>query len=311
MALAAVYALNNHAFFVDSSVYVQRLLAEMVEQAPQINPDAVIVVVDDALLYHSHWRLDGHDDALSGAVGHIFGRPVQAFFCGSSANNLDDPRGIFYCEFRPHEISRIFSGRESVVTYDRVIVFTTKPGGEVELMEQIPAEWMTEAGAEAYHPDALIDRQTLPAARTTAIFTCWPLDKCFPLNQSQEYIRINFDRLIRGTGWQEPSPDRHTMWMNATRIKIIVNPVMNKPLVIRFHISQYFGQDIIDSLKLEVNGQPIVLEEMDNGSHIYRGIIPPSRLTEETQLTFLVNQLEGASLGLEFDWLEIQPAPES
>ncbi len=305
ITLAAIYALNQHAFYVDSSIYIQRLLAGIIVQAPQIDPDATILVIDEADLYQIAWRTTGFDIVLSGALSYLYGSNVKANFCNLYPS--PDTRIDISCNLAGTHVDRVYFGMPTTIPYNEMIAFRTKAGGEIELLDEIPLELMREPGAQDYNPYLLMNQDAPLPERAATFFTCWPLESCFPVNSPpQAHIRIEFDRVIRGMGWEAADPDRHRLWtMRGTRSTILINPVTDRPLEIQFRITRPIDLDVTDSLKFEVNGHFVELEEIDAANQILRAVIPATFLQPVTELAFHVSQTEGAlSYGLEFDWLE-------
>jgi len=300
LALASVSALGQHAFYADTSVTIQRLFAQIVAQAPRVDPKATIILLDVAGNYRSQWATAAFDRVLSSALSYLYGYPVKAAYC--TVNQLS-MWGEVSCDMGSLGIHRVFRGRHFVFPYRQMIVFRAKENGEVDLIDQLP-------GAQGYNPSRLIDHDAPAPDMVHVFFTCWPLDSCFPLNTPpQAEIRLDFDRMIRGFGWESGDPDRHQMWMaQSRRSTIIVNPVTDRPLEIQFRISNAVGQDVINSLIFEVNRHVVKLEKIDPVNQIFQAIIPPAFLQAETELAFNVNRVAGLyDLSLEFDWLQIRP----
>lgn len=309
--LAMLHSLEQHSIIADSSIYLQRMLGSIVQQAPQIDPDAVVVLIDDeAAIAQSDWRLSGYDNALQGALGYIYNNPVQAIFC-TEADILGDPSGRRVCRWQADGVYRLFGGVESLYPYDRLIVFQTQAGGMAEMLAALPPKVTDAPGVVNYHPERLINLSAALPARVSSLFTCWPVETCFPLNSPpQASIRLDFDRIVRGIGWQGGSLDWRQLWMEANRSTIIVNPITDRPLEIQFGVSRSMGEDILDSLALEVNDQPVDIQRIGTDGMVFRGIIPQSALRDETELAFSVARVVSEyHLSVEFDWLEIRPMP--
>lgn len=300
LALASLSGLHQHAFYADTSIYIQRLFAGIVAQATQIDSDATIVIMDVTSLYESQWMTSGFDSVLAPALSYVYGDLVKAAYCNVSHVSR---WGEISCDMRSAGIYRVFLNRASMIPYSQMIVFQTKVGGGVELVEQIP-------GAQGYNPHRLIRQGNPLPDRVWSFFTCWPLDSCFPPNSPpQAEIRLDFDRVVRGVGWESGDPGRQQLWtMRARRSTIIINPVTDRTLEMRFRLSHSVGRDVIDSLRFEVNGHFVSIEEIDPADQIFRAILPSKFLQDETELAFNLSRTVGMfNLGLEFDWLEIKP----
>jgi len=309
VSLAVLHALDQHSILVDSSAYLQRLLGSIVRQAPAINSDAVVVLLDDeANIADSDWRLSGYDDALRGALTYLYDYPVEAIFC-TNADILGDPAGKRLCRWEQDGIDRLFRGVESHYAYRQLVIFETRAGGYADMLTALPESLTNSTVTVNYEPERLINRSAPLPARVSTLFTCWPLETCLPLNTSpQAHIWLGFDRMMRGVGWQAATPELRQLWMTGKRATIIINPTLDKPLEIQFGLSRSLADDILQSLTLNVNNMPVEIERINPESLTFRGIISRDMLQPETELAFNVSRTEGDyQLSLQFDWLEIKP----
>ena len=93
---------------------------------------------------------------------------------------------------------------------------------------------------------------------------------------------------------------------------------------VTFRVTMGIAPDVLASLHLDVNGQPIVLAgaQDPDGAWIFRGSLPGAivaRDDRKTTLQFSVNRVvtpkslgineDTRTLAIQFDWLRIEPQP--
>jgi len=144
-------------------------------------------------------------------------------------------------------------------------------------------------------------------------------------NRRLNEIDLNFDTPAPGDGWsyQETTPTSESFtWMTATTANLYLPLAINHSASLEFRVLMDMAPDILRSLTLRVNDQPVDLtaQTEENGAVIFRARLPRSALaanTRATILTFQINRtlipkliLPGSddmrALGLAFDWLRIR-----
>ena len=140
-------------------------------------------------------------------------------------------------------------------------------------------------------------------------------------------IDFDFSQGMSGTGWypRERLPDGTTIrWMGIEPMATIdFSLAKDRNLKIQFCVGLQMAHDILESIRLDVNENPISLKilRQENGRTVFEGIIPKSNLQNEknfTRLIFQVNRtisprsVDPASkderlLGLAFLWISISP----
>ncbi len=130
-------------------------------------------------------------------------------------------------------------------------------------------------------------------------------------------IRIEFDEPVLGSGWSVP--ENSTMWSTSqtATMEVILYPFQNYQ--VNFRVLEALKPEILDSLKLSVNGVSISLrsEKDAQGVTIFSGTIPLTAISRwPTQLTFTVDKLvtpkslgingDERPLGVMFDWLQLE-----
>jgi hypothetical protein len=139
-------------------------------------------------------------------------------------------------------------------------------------------------------------------------------------------LRLTFDQAIDGAGWhhREYEPHHGTFrWTGPSPVATLVLPLARqKALKIRFHVVLWIGDDVLASLRLMIDGQPVDLEKtVEANSIIFEGDIPASAPAGEarfSQLDFVMDRtispqsLDPSSqdtreLGIAMNWIEIRP----
>jgi hypothetical protein len=149
-----------------------------------------------------------------------------------------------------------------------------------------------------------------------------------PAEERTATLRFGFDYVLPGLEWHgvETNPVHGTFqWSGpGTRSSLHLPLANDRDLEITLRVLQALAPDILESLRLEVNGEPVALERRADGSGatLFEGRIPAAVLAKtpgRPRLTFLVNRtiapvdVDAASgdrrrLGLAFNWIDVRPA---
>lgn len=113
-------------------------------------------------------------------------------------------------------------------------------------------------------------------------------------------------------------------WTRAPQFSITVPLPADADASIRFRIVASAAPDVLDSLALAVNGDPVALTRQpeDSGALLFSGLIPQASLAKNpgsTRLAFSTTRVvsplalgageDSRPLGVAFNWLQIEPAP--
>lgn len=149
-----------------------------------------------------------------------------------------------------------------------------------------------------------------------------------PPDQSSQ---IKFDQPLVGSGWHPLTTlAEHgaACWTGPeTRSTLTIPLALDGELLIRFRILMALAPDILDSLKLSVNEQPVELRYQTDptSAKIFEGRLPAAlfklgssvaRLAFEVNRTLAPNQVDPQNpderqLGVLFNWIEISPVVEA
>ncbi len=288
ITLTIFHTLNQHEIFADYSEDVGLLYATIIEQAPHFDTDATLFVIDEHYRYQDEWHLASHSTAFQGGLHYLYGyyqNPRKICV-------INDPRHGKICEFREQGIyyldDRLIEG---VIPYDDAIIFRTTWNGSVELLNEVPPEYVDGRHIEGYDPHALIDDGAIPERTLTALSVCWPSSKCEHLTQNkpQDSLILEFDQMINGFGWEFPNFDPTQLWMTNKIATIRAWLTAEQDLPIQFKITTTVDPDILESLKLTINGDPVDLSyETRADGYYFTGIIPQSALLRDPNSTTLV-----------------------
>ncbi len=160
IGLTTLHALNQHANYADIALSQQRLLHDVVEQAPHIADGATLVVVDETGRYVDNWSL-GASYLVRYALGYVYGDPnLSAILC-----SFDPASGAFValpeqrelCTFTPEGISLTLAGDESgFYPYDRMVV-VRYTGDGAELLASLPPNYLRTVAQRVYNPFEYVD----------------------------------------------------------------------------------------------------------------------------------------------------------
>ncbi len=161
--------------------------------------------------------------------------------------------------------------------------------------------------------------QTIPAAQVGRI-----ISHRVRITRMQS-VTVDFDSPPPGKGWsyQETTATGETFTWNTAAITTLYFPLATDGNAnLEFRVVMTMAPDILQSLTLQVNGQPIELNSTNEpqGGTIFRGTIPQSVLAANERTTvfsFHINHSlipqfilpdsdDPRTLGLAFDWLRIE-----
>ena len=160
--------------FGDLTARQQQLVTAMIQQAPAVKSHSLILLTGAPDTQEQYAIVRNRYDILQGMLQFIYKQyDIKAQIC--------IPDGVAWgeyktsCELTRDEVVINFTqdGKTYSVhwPYEQVIAFDYQPTVGPVLLDQIPSAWMTEAGAEKYNPNALIDHTaTLPYR----LHTVWP-----------------------------------------------------------------------------------------------------------------------------------------
>jgi hypothetical protein len=149
-----------------------------------------------------------------------------------------------------------------------------------------------------------------------------------PPETRTDRLRFQLDQAQAGLEWQGVEHDpRHGafQWSGPATSSSVHLPLVNdRDLEITVRVLHWLQRDILDSLRLEVNGEPVALTRRtdESGAILFEGRLPAAALALSSgapRLTFRVSrtvspvELDPASgdrrrLGLAFNWIEVRPA---
>ncbi|HEX9945445.1 MAG TPA: glycosyltransferase [Thermoanaerobaculia bacterium] len=151
-----------------------------------------------------------------------------------------------------------------------------------------------------------------------------------PPEARTDRLRFDFDQVLPGLEWHgvERDPRHGTLqWSGpGTRSSLHLPLANDRDLEIELQVVHALAPDVLDSLRLAVNGEPVALERRagESGANRFRGLIPaaalarsagPPRLTFEVGRTIAPVEIDPASgdrrrLGLAFNWIEVRPVKD-
>ncbi|MCC7452120.1 MAG: hypothetical protein IT324_32245 [Anaerolineae bacterium] len=142
-----------------------------------------------------------------------------------------------------------------------------------------------------------------------------PMEERVPVDT----VQLTFDQPIPGLGWSDAEDGQR--WMDDTTSTINLRLRSAYRYHIAFRVVAALTPDILDSLSLTVNDQPIALTRRadESGATVLSGDIPHEVVAanpDNTLLTFHINRVaspqslgineDTRALGVRFDWLHIQ-----
>ena len=130
-------------------------------------------------------------------------------------------------------------------------------------------------------------------------------------------VRFEFDQPASGSGWWPV--ESSSMWMREPNADLNFNLASDQDYSVKFRVLMALHPDILDSLRLTVDGIPVDLHRATDpqGGTIFSGVIPHAIVSSgNTQFMFTVNRVvtpksagindDERTLGVMFDWLQIE-----
>ena len=151
-----------------------------------------------------------------------------------------------------------------------------------------------------------------------------------PPEARTDRLRFDFGQVLPGFEWHgvERDPNHGTFqWSGPGARSSLHLPLANdRDLDVTVKVLHAVTPDVLESLRLEVNGQPVPLAPRpDESGTLFDGRIPRDALARSpgpVRLTFLVSRtveprsfdpdnVDPRRLGLAFNWIEVRPASDS
>ncbi|MHB8624895.1 MAG: glycosyltransferase family protein [Aggregatilineales bacterium] len=331
--LAAANGLGRAVGLRYDSSQEQLALAQIAQQMPSVPDGTAIIIFDRTLALSRHLWFFGMSSSsgyMESAIQYLYqGRNLRLMACWPGV----PPRweGDEACTIEANGVKRSYPGRlTTTFSYNKLVAFDYQPEKGFTLLTTWPAEYRTADNAAtitSYNPQKLFS-SSLPPARVFTLLNSWPYVPFVPhpLIASQS-VRINWQEINLYPIELFQDPLITDGWTGAfTRAKTASANIWLAPdssYQVKIHATWALTQDILNSLTLSVNGQPISLTRTTdpNGGSLFTGTIPQAIVALDptnTLLEFHTDKvISGKSLGVtddsrlfgvETDWLQIDPS---
>lgn len=326
MSVATADTLAQHDRYADYSYTQQAILGEIATQAPEVADQTCLVLVDAWGITASTWLFEAgldFDDALRYLYDDA---DLRGGICYPNATGS----GVPHCTFDSELVT--VSLRENPLMkcrYENVVAFTLE--GTRDDVTVRPLYWLdglaTSSEAKgAYKPLALIDADAEPPARVQTLLDQWwtqegaALDD-MPVESADAWLLAFDGELPAGvamTGWDPPETAANGatyQWMTRSTAMLELPAASGRAYTLRFRIVGAVDENILDTLQVMANGEPVALERDGVAKNaVLTGTIPAAAIPADggLALAFRVDpayQEAGAStpqrtVMLAFDWLE-------
>lgn len=318
IGLAFLSAFQQQQYYVNFSLEQQSILQQTVEQAPQVKPDTIILMIDRTGILDQGYVFS-YGVYLSSMMHYLYeDESIKSNYC--AADNGVTVLGVS-CKFEQNTVEMTSTSKDAAgllpkIATDKLLIFSTKIGGGVQLMSA--EEAAKQFNITGYDPQARITGQVLPH-RAATMFSCYPAMSCYKLPGAPS---TTFDLPAQGeigVGWRTPEDDGGGgtfRWAVRSISAIDVNLIDSSDLSLDFKVLHWVDGAVIDSLKLTVNDQNILFtfSPTDDGGRLYHATIPRSVLVGQpsrTNIIFTVDRLSpnqvDVPLGFAINWLRIRP----
>ncbi|MCA0457744.1 MAG: hypothetical protein LCI00_27510 [Chloroflexi bacterium] len=325
IGLALLNAMQQQQMYVNYSLQQQNILQQVIAQAPQITPDTVMVIDDNAGLMNNE-NVFYYGTYWSTLIRYLYKNPtMRVFYCPPEGGTIV-PAGA--CQFEPSFlIASIITPdgtgaaprTDITIPYDKLLIFRTEADGRTALLttEAVQARWQI----SGYNPDALIT-QGDPPYRATTLFSCEPALSCYRPAPPVSALDLDLRQEI-GTHWrsfeQAAHDDNVFRWSTHPQATINLNLNTDRDLRLEFHVLAWVVDDMtMDGLTLSVNGDelPLTVTRDEGGGRLYSTVIPQATLAKQGESSVIrltldhVAEIPGAvdvRLGFALDGLRIRP----
>jgi hypothetical protein len=322
VGLGALENLGFHRQFVELDTAQQRLLGQLVEQAPQINGPTVVAIIDETSQFGDRWFLAGMPPEWP--LRYLYSNPqIFGVMCpaGDGYNYRYGP--VTRCRFEADglvvETYRPKAGApaEKSYPYEGLLVFRYDSDARLHLLDRPPG--MEQGGATAYDPRRLVSGPE-PARRAAGLLACLPIETCMPPLRPppREAVTIGFDELAPGAGWSPPLPIVGTgtyRWSTSSRATVRVGLLSGRDYRLSFRVVHAPERPILDGLQVSVNEHAVPLTRRNDptGGYLFEGTVDRGALAgsdDDVDVAFTVPALiargEYIPVGVLVDWLRIE-----
>jgi hypothetical protein len=298
----------------------QRILSALAQQVPVWTPNLPLLVLDPERQFTVEKMFAGSTGHFGDAVRYLYRQDaIPVYLCYPDGRAL----GTYFegCVFDTRGVTTLVQGRPATwLPLDRLLVFEYTPTGDLRLLRQVPESYLT-TGGETYRPERWLNPGP-PPARVHTLFASWPVGDEMRDRKVRASFSTDFDRQIDGNGWSPPEGSR--TWMTSPSASIRTRLRAGNDYEVTFRVTMGIAPDVLASLHLDVNGQPVVLAgaQDPDGAWIFRGSLPGAivaRDDRKTTLQFSVNRVvtpkslgineDTRTLAIQFDWLRVEPQP--
>lgn len=327
LLVSGVSAFNQHRYYRELALHQQNILGQMVEQAPQIRDDTLVVVVDEAKALETVWSFM-YSGTFASAVHYIYSnQSLSAIICypDSEMRALTDITET--CRFEPDQLLIEVGSRSNqeikttVYPYTRVLVFRYLLNHDLVLAQRLESSRPSMQPIERYHARTAITAAK-PVRRDQAFFACWPIEPCTsePLPPPAGRFSTEFDETFSGSGWRttERLADGTTYrWTRSPTTRLLLRLVPGHDYSVRFRVIAAIDPAVLRTLVVRANDEliPLVSRQDETGATVFHGLVPREVLPNSSSdlvLAFSIDYLGvptngDEALGIAFDWLKVDP----
>jgi len=337
LSVSILRSLNEHAFYYEESQNQLQLLAQIIDQAPRIQPKSLMLVIDIPPSQSQSWsECTVISNCLNDALKSIYpdqDQDFQVLFCVDQNQPLYHDQAT--CKFDANTVTIaapiVTTQQTNTYTYpySAVAIWENSAEQGARLLSNID-KYRPVGGTEVYNPARLIDHNAPIPSRVYTMFSSWPFKPILQASPLQA-LNIDFKTPVRGMGWSAAESafvKGHTetlVWTTSTTATL--NYWLSPTVSYRIRFSTYPGllPDILPSLQVTVNKMPIALTSaaQPNGEVVFDGIIPRAVVAlslDNTVIAFHVTHMTSPKsvglnddtrlLGLHFHWIQVDSVPD-
>ncbi len=193
IALALLNAFHEQQYYADYSLIQQRILQQVVAQAPKIKPGTPVVILDSAGAFKDDYILF-HGVYWQTILRYIYNDAnMVGIYCTGDGSGILMSQN---CQVSENELQvhldnttslTLDPPRDLTVPYDQMLLFTTEPGWHIKLLSAGEAD--AAFTINGYDPQAHIINGAMPY-RTTTLFSCDPALDCYRSGSTDNILNL-------------------------------------------------------------------------------------------------------------------------
>ena len=171
--VGALALLRQHQLYADMTLRQQWIMEAMARQAPSLDGNSVVVLLDDTADLRGFQAFEWRRDVFTAAIGFLYAQPgLRSALCAPQTEMW----GYFseQCAFREDGLWVKWDRGEEIIPYRQLVLFQYSDSEGAELQDEIPRQIIPGIPASEYVPDERIDSSAPLPPRLDTLFVNVP-----------------------------------------------------------------------------------------------------------------------------------------